>query len=80
MLLVVLFPKILENITGIFGIELASNGLFAMCIFFIVLILIFLTVVVTDFANRIKKLVQQSAIMEKRLRDLEGKNMSRDKK
>lgn len=71
MLIFILFPNILECITGMLGIELASNGIFAMCIFFIILFLVFLTVVVTDFSYRIRKLAQQAAIVEKRLRDLE---------
>ncbi len=71
MLVFILFPNILHTVTGIFGIELASNGIFAMCIFLVIMILVFLTVIVTDFANRIKKLAQRAAILEKRLGDLE---------
>lgn len=80
MLIFVLFPDILESVTGMFGIELASNGLFAMCIFFTILILVFLTVAVTDFSYQIKKLAQQAAIAEKRLRDLEKQGCKNEKK
>lgn len=79
MLVLVLFPGVLDTLTGIFGIELASNGLFVMCIFFIVMILVFLTVIVTDFSYRMKKLVQNAAIAEKRLRDLEENVMLLEK-
>ena len=79
MLVFILFPNILHTVTGIFGIELASNGLFAMCIFLVIMILVFLTVIVTDFANRIKKLAQRAAILEKRLGDLEEWCLKREK-
>lgn len=79
MLVFILFPDILHTVTGIFGIELASNGIFAMCIFLVIMILVFLTVIVTDFANRIKKLAQRTAILEKRLGDLEEWCLKREK-
>jgi len=79
MLVFILFPNILHTGTGIFGIELASNGIFAMCIFLVIMILVFLTVIVTDFANRIKKLAQRAAILEKRLGDLEEWCLKREK-
>jgi Uncharacterized conserved protein (DUF2304). len=79
MLVFILFPDILHTVTGIFGIELASNGIFAMCIFLVIMILVFLTVIVTDFANRIKKLAQRAAILEKRLGDLEEWCLKREK-
>lgn len=79
MLVFILFPNILHMVTGIFGIELASNGIFAMCIFLVIMILVFLTVIVTDFANRIKKLAQRAAILEKRLGDLEEWCLKREK-
>ena len=40
MLVFILFPNILHTVTGIFGIELASNGIFAMCIFLVIMILV----------------------------------------
>ena len=79
MLVFILFPNILHTVTGIFGIELASNGIFAMCIFLVIMILVFLTVIVTDFANRIKKLAQRAAILEKRLGALEEWCLKREK-
>ena len=79
MLVFILFPDILHTVTGIFGIELASNGIFAMCIFLVIMILVFLTVIVTDFANRIKKLAQRAVILEKRLGDLEEWCLKREK-
>lgn len=78
MLVFILFPEVLNSITGIFGIKLASNGIFVMCIFFVIMILVFLTVIVTDFSYRIKKLAQKAAIVEKRLRDLEEEDLKKE--
>lgn len=71
MLIVILFPGLLTHITRFLGIEVASNGLFVMCIFFIIILLVFLTSVVSELTGRINKLAQKDAIVEKRLRDLE---------
>lgn len=71
MLLLVIFPNLLRSATSLLGIEVASNGLFAACIFFIVVILISLTTVISGFANKIKGLAQQIALLEERIRKLE---------
>lgn len=71
MLIVVIFPDLLVAFTDILGIEIASNGLFAVSIFLVIMMLVFLTAVVTELTSRIKKMAQKTAIMEKRLRDLE---------
>lgn len=74
------FPDILARLTGFLGVKIASNGLFAISIFLIIVMLVFLTVVVTDFTIRIRKMAQKTAILEKRLRVLEdrGKDMTGD--
>lgn len=71
-MLIALFPQLLVFITSIAGIEVPSNGLFAMCIFFSVLILISLTVIVSEINMRFNTLVQKIAMMEKRIRELEN--------
>ncbi len=74
------FPDMLARLTGFLGVKIASNGLFAISIFLIIVMLVFLTVVVTDFTIRIRKMAQKTAILEKRLRVLEdrGKDMTGD--
>lgn len=74
MLVLVIFPDLLIKATSLLGIEVASNGLFAACIFFIVVILISLTTVISGFANKIKGLTQQIALLEERIRILEDDN------
>lgn len=76
MLLLVIFPNLLMKATALLGIEVASNGLFAACIFFIVVILISLTTVISGFANKIKGLTQQIALLEERIRKLEDERES----
>lgn len=74
MLTFVLFPEILIWVTGMLGIEVASNGLFIMFIGLIIMILVSLTVIVSDITERIKKLIQKVALLDKRLRELEEQN------
>jgi len=71
MLIFAIFPDLLIRFTGFLGVKVASNGLFAMSIFLVVVMLVFLTVVVTELTIRIRKMAQKTAIMEKRLRDME---------
>ena len=72
-MLVLVFPQLLEWFVRIIGIELPVNGLFAFAIAFLGIILMSLTVIVTKQSNKIKILVQQEALLEKRIRDLELK-------
>ena len=71
MLIFAIFPDLLICFTGFLGIKVASNGIFAMSIFLMIVMLVFLTVVVTELTIRIRKMAQKTAIMEKRLRDME---------
>lgn len=77
MLILCVFPDLLINFTKYLGIEIASNGLFAMCIFLVIMMLVFLTAVMTELTSRIKKMAQKTAIIEKRLRDIEEIEKSR---
>lgn len=72
MLIVIIWPGILHWFAGLLGIEVASNGLFAMCILLEIIIMISITVVISDFANRIKGLIQNVALLEKRVRNIEA--------
>lgn len=67
----VIFPDMLVWITRLLGIESNMNGLFVLCIGFIIIILMALTSIVSRQTNRIRILVQANAILEKRVRELE---------
>lgn len=74
MLIVSIYPNILDIFARLLKIKVASNGLFALCIFTAFAIMLSLTVVISDFANRIKSIVQRLSIMENRIRKLESKS------
>ncbi len=71
-LIIALFPKLLIFATSLFGMEVPSNGLFAMLIGSVILILMSLTVVISEMSSKNKTLVQKMALIEKRLRELES--------
>jgi len=73
MLIVVIWPDVLVWGAELLGIEVPSNGLFAICILLEIMIMISITSVISDFANRMKSMVQNMALMEKRIRILEEK-------
>lgn len=73
MLIVVIWPDVLEWGADLFGIEVASNGLFAICILLEIMIMISITSVISDLTNRMTSMVQNMALMEKRIRNLEEK-------
>jgi len=71
MLIVVIFPEIMINITKILGIIDVTNGLFALILFFILLILMSITSIVSSMKEKNKQLIQRCALLEKRVRELE---------
>ena len=79
MLIVVIWPGVLVWGAGLLGIEVASNGLFAMCILLEIMIMISITSVISDFANRMTSMIQTMALMEKRIRMLEEQLERKDK-
>ena len=71
MLIVVIWPNVLVWGAGLLGFEVASNGLFALCILLEIMIMISITSVISDLTNRMTSMVQNMALMEKRIRILE---------
>lgn len=69
--ILLIFPELLNWFIHLVGIQLASNGLFAMILFFILIILISITSIVSKQSDHIKRLVQDNALLEKRIRELE---------
>lgn len=69
--LLVVFPEMLVFVIHLFGIEDNMNGLFIICIAFVVMILMALTSIVSRLDRKVRKLVQEIGIMEKRIRELE---------
>lgn len=71
MLVLTVFPELLQWITRLLGFQLGSNALFAILFFCVLLILMFLTSVASRQTDSLKALTQELARLEKRLRDLE---------
>ena len=69
--LLVIFPNLLVRVINMFGIEDNMNGLFIICIAFILMILMALTSIASRQNMKIRQLVQEIAILEKRVRELE---------
>lgn len=69
-----IFPRLLTVMVHFLGIELPVNGIFAMCIFFLIILMMSLTSIVSKQAEKIRKLTQYSAMLEERIRNLEEKN------
>lgn len=71
MLLLALCPGLLISLTSLMGIELASNALFFLLFAFLILIVLSLTAVCSGLSEKTKELIQQTAILEARIRVLE---------
>lgn len=73
MLMLVLFPQILDGITSLLGIEVESNALFALLFFFNMVIMMSITSVISKQNDYIKHIIQKTALLEKRIRELEDR-------
>lgn len=69
--ILVIFPRLLIDIIGVLGIQSSMNGLFIIGIGFIVMILMAITSIVSKQNKKIRTLIQDNAILEKRVRELE---------
>ena len=71
--IMIFFPQLLVKFVRILGIESNMNGLYVLCLGFILAILMSLTSIVSRQSTKIRLLIQQIAIMEKRIREFENK-------
>lgn len=71
MVLIVIFPEALEVILHAMGVVELTNGLFAIVLFALLIILLSVTSIVSTLNDKLRKLVQQCALYEKRIRELE---------
>lgn len=73
MVLVVIFPQALEQILHWVGVVELTNGLFGIVCFALLIILLSITSIVSILNEKMRRLVQQCAMYEKRIRELEMK-------
>lgn len=69
LVVVTLFPGILDVVTGLSGIELPINMVFFLGFLFILMIIYNLTVAISKMSNEIKNLTQKVALLEKELKE-----------
>ena len=73
LLLLAIFPSIAYWLSSLLGIGLSINLIFLSFGFFSIILFIYLTNVVSREDRNSRRLTQQIALMEKRIRELEGK-------
>lgn len=69
--IMIYFPELLVRFVRFLGIESNMNGLYVLCIAFIMMILMTLTSIVSRQQIKIRILIQELSMMEKRIRELE---------
>jgi len=67
----IFFPGLLIWFVRTMGVESDMNGFFVLCFAFIIAILMMLTSIVSRQTMKIKILIQEMSIMDKRIRELE---------
>ena len=74
MLVLALFPHLLDWLAALIGIYEPTNALFSLVFFCVIIILMSLTAIVSKQNERTKRIAQAIALLEKRVRELEEKN------
>lgn len=77
--IMIYFPELLVHFVRILGIESNMNGLYILCIAFIMMILMTLTSIVSRQQMKIRILIQELSMLDKRIRELEEQRDSGDK-
>lgn len=76
--ILIIFPQLLKIIILIVHIQSPMNGLFALSLFFVLILLMSITSIVSKQSYQIKRLAQDNALLEKRIREMENKNQDKD--
>lgn len=74
LLLMAVFPEMLYFVSRRIGIAAPVNALFFSMIVMVIMILLSLTAICSGLSDKTRGLVQEVAILEKRIRDLEERN------
>lgn len=78
MLALAVFPQILAWFAVLVGIYEPTNALFAFMFFCVIIILMSITAIVSKLNEKIKRLIQSVALLEKRVRELEDNHVKRE--
>lgn len=72
MVLLSVWPRLLNRLSVLLGIYSSVNALFVILFACIILVLILQTIIISRQSEKIKRLTQTLALIEKRLRDVES--------
>lgn len=72
-------PYVVYVLRDILEIQMPSNLVFLLLFCFVLLVLLILSVAVSDYADRLKRLTQENAMLEKRVRELENRLNGRER-
>ena len=73
LLIMILFPQLVYGLTALVGIDLPINMLFTGFAFISLVLLFYLTCIVSRENEKSRTMAQQIALLEKRIRELEEK-------
>ena len=71
MLILVIFPTLMTHFASLIGIQSNMNCLYILLIGFLIVLVLSLTSIVSGQTERIRKLTQSQALLERRVRELE---------
>ena len=71
--LMVFIPDILPWFCRVIGIQSNMNGLFILAIAFVIMVLMTLTSIASRTSSKMKTMIQEMGMLEKRVRELEEK-------
>ena len=71
------FPYVVYVLRDLLDIEMPVNLVFLLMFCFVLVVLLSLSIAITQLAEKCKRLTQANAILEKRVRDLEENNLIR---
>ena len=77
--IMIFLPELLVKFVRVLGIESNMNGLYVLCFAFIIAILMSLTSIVSRQGMKIKVLLREISMLEKRIRQLEEKDIENGK-
>lgn len=75
--IMIFFPELLTKFVRFLGIESNMNGLYVLCIAFIIALLMTLTSIVSRQTLKIRALIQEISMLEKRIRELENSRIEK---
>ena len=73
LLVFAIFPYVVYVLRDLMGVEMPVNLVFMLMFCFVLLVLLSLSIAISQLADKCRRLTQANAILEKRVRDLEEK-------